>query len=196
MAATTTHRARHVKAALRAASKDKERPHLQQVIVTETRVEATNGHMLVRIDLDDDAGEREAYRSACSSAAARDVCRGGGVEVIQFNAADIVGLSEQDDGGDRRSVVSAPIGTIQGILDLPTDNVIPKLGREHRKVGIDPKLMAEACKAMAEAGCREVLMSVGPAPFDPILLTGIDADGNDAVVTAVVMPLQPKEQKK
>lgn len=189
----TVHRLRHVKAAVRVAGKDEEQWSLMQLRVTDRIVEASDGHKFIRIERDD-APEGQSYRSAASAAACRDVCKGSGVEQIEFNGETVVGLGETPDDGSRGpEIVIAPIGEIQECL--PMDHAIPRLTKTHRTISVSPKLLADTLAAMVAAGARQVTLAVPDDPQQPILIGGLDAEGGgDAQITAVVAPMKDPEK--
>lgn len=181
----TTHEARHVKAVVLAATKDKERLNLRQIHVTGERIEATNGHWLLRISRPPGAakGNGDARHDSCaSSETLENVLHAKGASLIDFDDPEIVARNKV-----LEILVEAKPNAVEGFPEL--DPVIPTFLEDHRKITVSPDYFMAALKAMKTAGATRVTLFVPRDSTDAIVIKGEDPELAATMITAVIMPI-------
>lgn len=179
----TTHEARHVKAALIAASQDEDRPSICQVHVTEQVVEAADGHWLFRVHRDtlDGSSNIGEYDASAPRAVVQNVLAARKVKRIEFNSCV---TARDEDGGE---LVAAELAIGEKFPSL--DAAVPKITASHRAIKMSPELLIRAMRAMKIGGSPIIVtMFVPEKPFEPVLIRGEDRH-TGAEFTAVIMPM-------
>lgn len=192
---STKHKAAHLKAALLVASKDTDRPNICQVSVSGARIEATNGHMMLRIDREA-PGDEEDYAGCVPRAALQNVLRAQGVHDVLFRAEnedrdEHLVAQDEDDNELVRADVGIPHG---GFPDL--DAILAQrsttASRDWR-IRISPDLFIAALRAVKASGCAGAgaTLIIPEKAEDPVTITAEDGEG--VIITVLAMPLRSDE---
>lgn len=191
---STKHKAAHLKAALIVASQDAERPNICQVSVSGARIEATNGHMMLRIDRE--APGDEDYAGCVPRAALQNVLRAQGVNDVLFREGHedrdehLVAQDENDN-----ELVRADVGTPHG--DFPDlEAILAQRGAansDRRRIRIAPDLFIAALRAVKASGCAGAgaTLIIPEEPEDPVTITAEDGEG--VIITVLAMPMRSDE---